>query len=251
MRIKSLFQFISKIISLFIALLSLTACAQKQRLSVQEIVDKSIEAHGHKKFEEIHLEFTFRDYQYVLHRDAYQTIYSRETSIDSQRIRDVYPPNDKLVRYIDGQAIALSDSIVDLYQNSLNAVMYFMELPYKLNDPPTIKEYKGEKFISDNHYHSIQVTFQTNESHQDVYYYWINQKTYLIDYFAYSFQNDGGGTRFRKAVNRRYINDVVFQDYKNFRPKEKFVPLENLPDLFVGNQLILVSEILKKNISIH
>ena len=95
------------------------------------------------------------------------------------------------------------------------------------------------------------MTFQKNQTHQDVYYYWIHQESYLIDYLAYSFQNDGGGTRFRKAVNRRNIDGVIFQDYENYRPVEKFVPLESLPDLFIQNQLILVSHILKENISMH
>lgn len=248
---KSPLQSISNTIFLFVALVSLSTCAQKKILLTQEIVDKSIEAHGHKKFEELHLEFTFREYQYIIHRDAIQTIYSRQTIIDSQTIRDVYPTNDKLVRYVNGQAIELSDSIVDLYQNSLNSVMYFMELPHKLNDPTVIKDYKGEKWIDGKNYHSILVTFDANDAHEDIYYYWINKETYLIDYFAYSFQNDGGGTRFRKAINRRKINSILFQDYENYRPEEKFVPLESLPKLLDENKLILVSEIVKENISVN
>ncbi len=241
----------TKLIFLFIALVWFSTYAQEQTQIAQKIIDNSIVAHGHQKFNQLHLEFSFRDYHYVLHRDAKQTVYSRQIETDSRTIKDVYPTNDKLTRYVNGQAIGLNDSIVNLYQNSLNAVMYFMELPFKLNDPPVIKQFREEVFIDNKKYYSIEVTFQENLEHQDVYYYWINHETYLIDYFAYSFQNNGGGTRFRKAINRRSINGVLFQDYENYRPKEKFVPLESLPDLFIKNQLILVSKILKENISIH
>ncbi len=245
------FQNITKTIFLFVVLIWFSTCAQNQTPTAQEIIDNSILAHGHEKFGQLHLEFTFRDYHYVLHRDAKQTTYSRQTEIDSVSIKDVYPTNDKLIRYVNGQIIELNDSMVDLHQNSLNAVMYFMELPFKLNDPPVIKQFKGESWIDNKQYYSIEVTFQKNQTHQDVYYYWIHQESYLIDYLAYSFQNDGGGTRFRKAVNRRNIDGVIFQDYENYRPVEKFVPLESLPDLFIQNQLILVSHILKENISMH
>lgn len=251
MQISFSFELISNITFPLFIFLSLTTCAQKQVLSIQEIVDKSIKAHGHEKFEKIHLEFIFRDYHYTLHRDTMQTIYSRQTVVDSLTIKDIYPTNGRLVRYVNEQPIELNDSIIDLYQSSLNAVMYFMELPYKLNDSPVIKELKSEKEIDGRKYYTFEVTFQGNDTHEDVYYYWIDKETYLIDYFAYSFLNDGGGTRFRKAINRRNINDVIFQDYENYRPEEKFVPLENLPDLLVDNQLILVSQVIKENISIH
>jgi hypothetical protein len=38
-----------------------------------------------------------------------------------------------------------------------------------------------------------------------------------MDYLAYSYLEDEGGTRFRKAYNRRRVNGLIFQDYVNYK----------------------------------
>ena len=246
-------QFISVLAMIPSLFVFYTAFPQSSKITAEEIIDKCIETHGHEKFKEIHLEFTFRDYDYMLHRDKLQTIYSRKTKVDTLTITDVYPLKKRLKRKINGQEIELSDSLAQKFQTSLNSVMYFVELPNKLKDPTVITEYLGEKIINDDSYHVLKISFDpySNDDHQDEYRYWINSKTFTMDYFAYSFQVDGGGTRFRKAINRREIKGVVFQDYENYRPIEKYVPLDTIPDLLIEGKLLMVSLIEKRNISLH
>ena len=59
------------------------------------------------------------------------------------------------------------------------------------------------------------------EDFQDEYRYWIDPESGHIDYLAYNYHTDGGGTRFRKAKNRRKKEGFVFQDYINFKPEKK------------------------------
>jgi len=161
--------------------------------------------------------------------------------------------NDPLKRYLDDVSTQLSDSIQRVYSNSLNAVMYFFQLPKPLQDAAVIKEINGSIIVNDKSYWSIKVTFQKDgggEDFQDEYRYWINQETYEVDFLAYNYQTDGGGTRFRKAINRREIDGFLFQDYENYKPSKKFEPLDSLPVLFEQGYLKQVSLIRNKNIRV-
>ena len=53
-----------------------------------------------------------------------------------------------------------------------------------------------------------------------------------------------------KAQNRRKINGILFQDYINYKPKEKFVPLDQLLNLYEDQELVQVSLIENKNIKV-
>jgi hypothetical protein len=71
-----------------------------------------------------------------------------------------------------------------------------------------------------------------------------------MDYFAYSFESDGGGLRFRKAVNPRRIGGILFQDYINFTPPSDDIPLDSLQRMFEQGKLKKLSDIKLENIHV-
>ena len=68
---------------------------------------------------------------------------------------------------------------------------------------------------------------------------------------AYNYLTDGGGVRFREAKNIREIDGFLFQDYNNYKPKNKATALDSLPKLFEKASLLLISEIKNKNIKVE
>jgi len=80
--------------------------------------------------------------------------------------------------------------------------------------------------------------------------YWINEETGIIDYLAYNYIVNGGGVRFREAINSRKINDIVFQDYINYKPESKETPLNELDNLFENGQLKELSRIISEDITV-
>ena len=129
--------------------------------------------------------------------------------------------------------------------------MYFFQLPKPLQDSSVIKVLMSSIEINGYAYWTIKVTFKEEgggEDYQDEYRYWINQNNYEIDFLAYNYQSDGGGTRFRRAINKRKINGMFFQDYENYKPFQIFEQLDNLPKLFEQGNLELISLIENKNI---
>ena len=235
----------------FLLCIFLLSCSSEHSKEKQ-IIEKSVQVYGWNQ-KEFSIVFDFRDYRYKLTRKPDFFSYQRSTFKKGVLVRDIMTSNSKLKRYLDENPFILSDSLTDIYSNSLNSVMYFFQLPRPLNDPAVIANYNGEKAISNKVYWTLKVKFQEKDGgkdFQDEFRYWIDPKSGYIDYLAYSYLTDGGGTRFRKAKNIRENNGFIFQDYTNFRPVKKFTPLDSLPILYEKGKLILVSEIENKNIKV-
>jgi hypothetical protein len=118
-------------------------------------------------------------------------------------------------------------------------------LPQPLSDPAVIASRKKDVSIKQKEYYSIEVKFSENnggEDFEDIFMYWFDKEDYSMDYLAYQYNTDGGGVRFREAYNSRVIDDIIFQDYNNFKASIG-TPLIELPTLFEQNKLELLSKI--------
>ena len=136
----------------------------------------------------------------------------------------------------------------------MNSVIYFFQLPKPLEDRAVNPILLNPIEIEGNEYWSLRITFDEEgggNDFQDEFRYWINKENYHIDYFAYNYLTDGGGTRFRKAKNLRKINGFLFQDYINYKPQEKIISLDSLPLLFEKDSLEILSIIENKNIKVE
>ena len=238
-----------KIILLFLILVS---CSNSSHISTSQIINKSIKAHGWDQ-EDFSIVFDFRDYQYELKRKNKFYSFQRTTKKEGNVIKDLMSSKKKLKRFINDKSVELSDSMTNVFSNSLNSVMYFFQLPRPLKDQAVITKYLGLAKIFNEKYWTIKVTFKENgggKDYQDEFRYWININNGQIDYLAYNYLTEGGGTRFRQAVNKQLNQGFIFQDYINFKPNVKFVSLDSLPILFEAGNLIKVSNIKNKNIRV-
>ena len=215
------------------------------------IIQKAIHAHGVNQLKEAKLSFAFRAYHYEMHRLGGRYQYSRWRKDNEVIVKDVLKNDGSFQRYVQGKPIVLSDSLQGLFSEAVNSVFYFMQLPLLLQDEAVIKEYLGTEVVEDEPYYRIKITFREaggGEDFHDEYRYWIHRENYTVDYLAYNYQTSGGGTRFRKAIQRRNIKGVWFQDYENYKPSEKFVSLDSLPVLFANRKLTRVSLIENRSI---
>ena len=238
-----------KIILLFLILVS---CSNSSHISTSQIINKSIKAHGWDQ-DDFSIVFDFRDYQYELKRKNKFYSFQRTTKKEGNVVKDLMSSKKKLKRFINDKSVELSDSMTNVFSNSLNSVMYFFQLPRPLKDQAVITKYLGLAKIFNEKYWTIKVTFKENgggKDYKDEFRYWININNGQIDYLAYNYLTEGGGTRFRQAVNKQLNQGFIFQDYINFKPNVKFVSLDSLPILFEAGNLIKVSNIKNKNIRV-
>ena len=219
---------------------------------VQEIVNQSILQSGGERYENSLIQFNFRDRKYTVKQDKGGTEMTRTTYEDSIEVIDQVK-NGKFQRLINKKLVEVIDSMAIKYVESINSVIYFALLPYRLNDAAVNKDYLGLKSINNMKYHKVKVTFEEEGGgidFQDVYVYWINMESNKVDYLAYSFKVDGGGYRFRAAYNERYIGGIRFVDYINYKPKVAPKSLEKLDDFFINGELKELSKIELRNISV-
>lgn len=232
---------------LFLVLVVLAACnSSEEKSEAQQIIDRTIEKAGGEKYANAHIEFTFRKTKYTSSRKEGKYEFTRNiTDTSGTTYYDVLN-NEGFTRYHEDEKVKISDSLAGVYSESVNAVHYFVQLPFGLNDPAVIKELVGEDTINNKNYYEIRVTFKQEgggKDHEDEYMYWIDKENYTIDYLAYRFFVNDGGIRFRKAVNPRVVEGIRFVDYENYKTDDLSVPLQQLDEMFTKGELKKVSQI--------
>lgn len=238
----------------FLFLFSLAGCQQQNESDrAQQIVDKAIEAHGGSAFEQSHFTFDFRGRSYVYKREngmfEYRRIFTDSTG---QKVVDILN-NSGFTRLTNGDTTRLPEERKQAFTNSVNSVIYFALLPYRLNDEAVQKKYLGEVELEGEPYHKIKVSFAKEgggEDFEDEFIYWFHQDKYTLDYLAYSYHTEGGGYRFRKAYNPREIGGIRWQDYINYKPTPKEVSLAAMDSLYAAGALKELSRIELENIKV-
>ena len=237
-----------------LVLVFLFSCSPNNTIDPQKIIDKSINAHGLENLIGNRLAFDFRDKKYSLYRTKEQYIYTRSFQDSLGFVEDVLINSVEFSRTVDGNQLELDEEWEGKYSNSVNSVLYFVQLPLTLNDPAAIKSYQGIKEIKGQNYHQVEIRFSREDGgkdFEDVFLYWFHTENNTMDYLAYSYITEGGGVRFRESINRRVIEGVTFQDYINYKPEDKNTPLVEMLGLFNEGKLIELSRIENKNIVIN
>lgn len=217
-----------------------------QTSEAQTIVDDALEAHGAERLDKSIVTFKLRDIQYRALRDNGAFVYSRTfADTTGQRIHDVLS-NSGFRRTVDDVELEVPEEKQQAYSNSVNSVIYFALLPYFLNDAAVQKSYLGEAKIKGEPYHKVKVTFAQEgggEGFEDQYIYWFHKTRHTMDYLAYDFKENGGGSRFREVKNVHEVGGIRFQDYNNYKISDKDFPIENYDRAFEAGKLEKVSEI--------
>ena len=239
----------------FLLLLLIVSCnTSEERSQAEQIIDEVIEKAGGERYEKANIEFKFRKTRYTSSRNNGQYEFTRNITDSTGTTYFDVLNNDGFTRYHQDQKVEISDSLAGVYSESVNAVHYFVQLPFGLNDEAVIKELVGEDTINNKVYHEIRVTFKEEGGgvdHEDEYLYWVNRDELTIDYLAYRFFVNDGGIRFRKAVNPRVMEGIRFVDYENYKTDDLSVQLEDLDELFQKGELIKVSEIKNDILSVQ
>ena len=243
---------------IFIVLISVVLTAGcNQESTPGTIIQKSIETHGVENLRQSRISFTFRGDRFERHYQNGRFTYSR-TFTDSlaQTIYEAIN-NDSTWRKVNGESVSLSDSARAGIHESINSIIYFGFLTFKLNDPAVNKRYIGTATINSSPYYKIEITFNKaggGKDYQDRFVYWIHRNNYTLDFFAYYYHIEGGGVRFREAYNPRTIKGIRFQDYRNYKPaSDSLLPdykIERFDELLKNDQLELVSRIVLDSINV-
>lgn len=209
------------------------------------VVQRGIEAHGGDRYEDVRVDFRFRDEDWsVIHRDGlfrYERVYEDD---HGRRVVEVMT-NDSTGRAVDGNPVELDDGARADVELDVNSVVYFSFLPFRLDEPAAQPRYLREETIRGEPYHAVEVTFRQEgggPDWEDRFVHWFHAEEGTLDYLAYRFHRDDGGTRFREAVNRRERDGLLLQDYVNFHA-ENMEDIAGYPDSLQTGALERVSDV--------
>ena len=231
----------------------MSSCEQKDKPDVDEIVNRAIEVHGGDLYNKATVDFEFRKKRYRAKHDGGKYWYKREFKDSAKLITDEIT-NTGFFRSVNGLPVELPQKDKTKYSNSVNSVIYFALLPFKLNDAAVQREYLGTSEVKSKSYYKVKVTFSKEgggTDYEDEFIYWISTDNFTVDYLAYEFHIDKGGTRFREAIQPRVINGIRFSDYINYKYPTMDVPLEDYDKLLESGELTELSRIINENIKVE
>ncbi|ARA92496.1 hypothetical protein AWN76_004470 [Rhodothermaceae bacterium RA] len=241
------------------AMLLLAACDDEP--DPQAIVDRAIAVHGGEVLAHAEVTFDFRGRRYRAWRQGGRFSYERwmTDSLGTDTLHQVHDvlTNDGLYREVDGLRVPLTEEEAAAVESGVNSVIYFALLPFPLNDPAVRKRYLGPSTIGGEPYHEVEVTFRPEgggRDYEDRFVYWFHRRHGTMDYLAYDFHVNGGGTRFRQAVNVRTVGGVRFADYLNYTSPAlpgPGTPIERYDTLMEADSLEPVSEIRLEHIEVR
>lgn len=255
-----------KAVVLFLTLIMLFACdnsdsvteekvnKKDELIRAKDIINYSYDFYGVEKLLKSDISFKFRKHDYSLGRGKDGIVRSRVT-VDSNNheIKDVWK-GENIQRFINDNVQILEEKKGEAYRNSINSVFYFAFLPKGLKDPAVNLHLLDDVKIKDKEYYKVRVTFDEEgggEDFQDIFVYWFDKKDFSMDFLAYQYFTEGGGIRFREAINVREIDGITFQDYVNYKPKLKGINLASTDQAFEKGNLKEVSRIELENVKVE
>ncbi|MDT0691624.1 DUF6503 family protein [Salegentibacter sp. F188] len=239
--------------AMLLSVISLSCDTSERKSEGEKIIGKSIEASGGENYENAEIDFTFRNRRYKSKRNGDMFRLERIVKDSTGKTTHDVLSNEGLKRFVNSKAVTVPDSMVTRISDGINSVHYFVQVPYVLNSPATIKKLSGEDEVEGEPYYEVEVSFRKEgggTDHHDKFVYWIHKENFTVDYLAYRFFTNDGGIRFRKAVNPRIVEGIRFVDYQNYKTNELSTPLRDLDTLYEAGKLEFFSDIQTENISV-
>ncbi len=231
-----------------ILLLAIASFACQNGSESERILARTVASQGPSLLEESLVTFKFRDTVFSMKRNNGRFQYERSfADTTGARIHDVLD-NSAVARSVDGRPFELDSAKARSVTVDVNSVVYFASLPYPLADPGVRSRQLGSETIEGQEYLKVEVTFTPDKGgldYDDRFIYWIHPESFDIRYMSYFYHTDGGGSRFRKAVNIRRVEGIQFADYLNYASEPDTVrkSVDRFAEYFTNGTVKLVSEI--------
>ena len=221
------------------------------------IVSRSIEYHGGAAYEAARVRFELCSKSGCASVATEQRggLYANEvTGPVRDGTRRVRISNESVARWEDGDELQLaSDAEAQAMRDWVMQRVYFAFLPYRLADPAAFAEDLGLREWEGRTLRLVKVTFEPGSSTdaQDEFLYWFDPETARLELFAYSYDRNEGGLRFRKLFNYRRVNGLLFADQENWGVEGRGLSVDLVTPEYVRRSMRKVSVVEMKNIEVE
>jgi hypothetical protein len=218
-----------------------------------QVIRDAIEVHGGDRFDRVQVEFDFRGDPFTVLYDRGRFRFERRRVDAEGRTVVDRIDNEGASRQVNGAPVQLTAEERATLETQVNSVVYFAFLPYRLEDPAVRLRDLGDAELEDRPYRMIEVTFEQEGGGRDFddrFVYWVHKDDHTLDFLAYRFHVGEGGTRFRRAVNRREVGGILVQDYENWTLDPEVDDVAAYGDAFAAGRLRLVSLVELENVRV-
>ncbi len=196
-----------------------TAAAQSSQ-QLPEIVERSIAFHGGESYADFQAELQLCsrsgcfDLQVREQGGVYDYTAAGASSGGHLKVRVT---NDSVERWLDGESQAVDTEDEQRWRDWVSSKLYFCFLPYRLADPSVYFQDLSLEDWNGRQLHKVKVTFapESSTDASDEYLYWFDPESARLEQFAYSFEGNPGGLRFRQGHNYRRAGELLFFDQHN------------------------------------
>lgn len=228
-----------------VAVWVMSACSFGE--NANSIIRKSIAFYGMDKLNGKTVEFDIKEKHFTVKFNKDGFFYESAFKDDSLGLIKDQLSNHGFTREQNGLTTPLSQKDSVKYAQSLNTVVYFTFLPLKLKDENVRAKFLRTVQVKGKAYNQIEVTFDTKDNQNDIFYFWFDAKDNSMDYFAYSRE----GNRFRAINGLVNSGSLYLQNYVILENKStKKTALKDYYILFEQDKLSTLSHIDLENVSI-
>ena len=166
---------------------------------------------------------------------------------------EVRSSNDALEVRRNGAVEAPAADDEQRYRDWAMARVYFCFLPYRLDDPSVRRRDLGLVDWDGRRLHRVKVTFEAGTSTDagDEYMYWFDSETARLELFAYSYDDNGGGLRFRRAVGHRRVGGLLFFDQENLGVEGPGLTVDAIDPDYVRREMRHISTVRLERIEVR
>lgn len=220
-----------------------------------EIVDRAIEHHGGEIYHRSESEMTMCSgsgcYRISVRMDDGMYVYRVAGPISTGH-REVEASNDALAHWHEGAPQQVAPADEQRLRDWAMARIYFVYLPFRLNDPGVIQRDLGLEIWDGRRLQRVKVTFPVGSSTdaQDEFMYWFDPSSARLEQFAYSFEGEPGGIRFRRLFNHRRIGGLLFFDQENLGLGGEHLSVDRITPAFVKESMRDISTVTLEDVRV-
>lgn len=223
--------------------------------SIPPIVLKSIAFHGGEAYEhsQTALDMCSKSGCFHVESTVQGDLFDHRVSGMSRDTKmQVRVTNDSVERSFDGHSAAVPEADEQGVRDWAMARVYFCFLPYRLADPSVRHEDLGLVDWEGKQLHLVEVTFAKGSSTDanDEYRYWFDPESGRLELFAYSYEGDPGGLRFRRLEKHRRVGGILFFDQENLGVEGEALDVGMIDPAFVRKKMRPVSKVTLRNIRV-
>lgn len=221
-----------------------------------DIVDRAIEHHGGEiyRHSETELDLCSKSgcFQVTARLDGDRWAYTVSGKSGGSQLR-VRSAHDALTIHRNGVEETVAADKEQRFRDWAMARVYFCFLPFRLNDPSVYKQDLGLVDWDGRRLHKVKVTFEVGTSTDagDRYMYWFDPETARLEYLAYSYDDNGGGIRFRRAIRHRRVGGLLFFDQENYGIDGPGLSVDAIDAAYVRDAMRHVSTVRLEDIQVR